>query len=71
MTTEATMPSFDHLTVPLSDWIRSWNWYVRNLGVKVEFEVPDRRTAALQDDEGFTIFVEQSDSLVSPEVMAL
>jgi hypothetical protein len=33
--------------------------------MKVEFQVAERQTAALQDDEGFTIFVEQSDQVGS------
>jgi catechol 2,3-dioxygenase-like lactoylglutathione lyase family enzyme len=48
---------FDHLNLPVSDLDRSRDWYVSTLGLKVEFEVPDRRTVALQDGEGFAIFL--------------
>ena len=65
------MPTFDHLTLQVSDWIRSRDWYVRHLGMKVEFEVPERQTAALQDEEGFTIFVEQSDGPIGSRGTAL
>ena len=46
---------FDHLNIPVSSLERSRDWYVSTLGLKLEFEVPDRRTVALQDGEGFTI----------------
>jgi catechol 2,3-dioxygenase-like lactoylglutathione lyase family enzyme len=65
------MPSFDHLSVPVSDWMRSRDWYVHNLGMKIEFEIPERRTVALQDDDGFTIFLEQRDGAVAPNGTAL
>jgi predicted enzyme related to lactoylglutathione lyase len=55
------MANLDHLTLPVADWVRSREWYVRHVGLKIEFEVPERRTAALQDESGFTIFVQQSD----------
>jgi catechol 2,3-dioxygenase-like lactoylglutathione lyase family enzyme len=50
------MIKFDHLRIPVADLARSRDWYIRTLGLKVEFEVPDRRTVALQDTGGFTIF---------------
>ena len=54
------MIKLDHLTIPVGDRERSRDWYVATLGLKVEFEVPKRNATALQDDGGFTIFVEQS-----------
>jgi catechol 2,3-dioxygenase-like lactoylglutathione lyase family enzyme len=54
------MIKFDHLTIPVRDREISRDWYVTTLGMKVEFEVPARHATALQDDGGFTIFVEQS-----------
>jgi len=62
------MLKFDHLTLPVADWIRSRDWYVRELGMTVEFEIPERRTAALQDEHDFTIFVQQSDAADPPGV---
>jgi catechol 2,3-dioxygenase-like lactoylglutathione lyase family enzyme len=53
------MMKFDHLSLPVSDLDRSREWYVTALGLKVEFEVPDRRTVALQDGEGFAIFLQE------------
>jgi catechol 2,3-dioxygenase-like lactoylglutathione lyase family enzyme len=43
------MMKFDHLSLPVSDLDRSRAWYVSVLGLKVEFEVPDSRTVALND----------------------
>jgi catechol 2,3-dioxygenase-like lactoylglutathione lyase family enzyme len=54
------MIKFDHLVIPVRDHARSRDWYVATLGLRVEFEVPARKATALQDDGGFTIFVEQS-----------
>ena len=50
---------------------RSREWYVRTLGMKVEFDMPDRQTVALQDTEGFTIFLQQNSSPVVPNQCAL
>jgi len=56
------MMKFDHLNLPVSDLARSRDWYVATLALAVEFELPERRTVALQDGEGFTIFLEESDA---------
>jgi Glyoxalase/Bleomycin resistance protein/Dioxygenase superfamily len=45
------MITFDHLRIPVTDLARSRDWYVRTLGLTVEFEVPDRQTVALQDTD--------------------
>ena len=37
------MIKFDHLNIPVTDLARSRDWYVRTLGLKVEFEVPAGR----------------------------
>jgi catechol 2,3-dioxygenase-like lactoylglutathione lyase family enzyme len=65
------MMKFDHLSIPVTnlDWSR--DWYVATLGLKVEFEVPDRSTVALQDSEGFTIFLQESSSPVSASGCAM
>jgi catechol 2,3-dioxygenase-like lactoylglutathione lyase family enzyme len=65
------MLKFDHLTLSVSDWRRSRDWYVRHLGMKVEFEIPDRCTAAVQDEHDFTIFLQQSVALVRSVGVAL
>ena len=43
-----SMLKFDHLRIPVTDLARSRDWYVRTLELKIEFEVPDRHTVALQ-----------------------
>jgi len=51
------MVKFDHMSIPVTDSRASRDWYVANLGFKVEFEVPERKTVAIKDDAGFTIFL--------------
>ncbi len=62
---------FDHMTLPVSDWHASRDWYVENLGFKVEFEIPAARTVALQDDNGFTIFLQETKESLAHEKCAL
>ncbi len=62
---------FGHLTLPVSDWVRSRDWYVESLGLKIEFEIPEHRTAAVQDQDGFTIFLQQADNPIQPTGLAL
>ena len=64
------MMKFDHLNLPVSNLERSREWYVSSLGLKVEFEVPNSRTVALNDGEGFAIFLQEKPS-VAPNGMAL
>jgi predicted enzyme related to lactoylglutathione lyase len=61
----------DHLRIPVNDLARSREWYVRALGLTVEFEVPDRKTVALQDTGGFTIFLQEAGAPVVPNQCAL
>jgi len=37
------MLKFDHLRIPVTELSRSRDWCIRTLGMKVEFEVPDRQ----------------------------
>jgi catechol 2,3-dioxygenase-like lactoylglutathione lyase family enzyme len=60
------MVRLDHLTIPVKQHAVSRDWYVSNLGLRVEFEVTERRTVALQDDAGFTLFLVESDEICSP-----
>jgi catechol 2,3-dioxygenase-like lactoylglutathione lyase family enzyme len=53
------MMKFDHLAIPVANCARSGDWYVTTLGLKVEFAMPDRRTVALQDSDGFAIFLQE------------
>src|SRR5262245_24131948 len=65
------MPEFDHLTLPVADWKQSRDWYVQRHEMKVEFELPDRHTVALQDENLFTIFLQQSEGSTRPNGIAL
>jgi|SRR5579885_2764373 len=58
------MVKLDHLAIPVSDWRRSRDWWVRSFGFAVEFEEPaggtdGRGVCALQDDAGLTVFLDQ------------
>jgi catechol 2,3-dioxygenase-like lactoylglutathione lyase family enzyme len=64
------MMKFDHLNLPVGNLDRSRDWYTSTLGLKVEFEVPDWRTVALQDDEGFALFLQERPA-VAPNGIAL
>jgi catechol 2,3-dioxygenase-like lactoylglutathione lyase family enzyme len=65
------MLELDHLRLPVTDMDRSRSWYVSTLGLRVEFEVPDRRTVALQDTAGFTLFLQQVPAAVAANGCAL
>jgi catechol 2,3-dioxygenase-like lactoylglutathione lyase family enzyme len=62
---------FDHLSIPVSDVARSRDWYVDTLGMTIEFELPERRSIALQDSDGFTIFLHEVLSAVAANGCAL
>jgi catechol 2,3-dioxygenase-like lactoylglutathione lyase family enzyme len=66
-----TMMKFDHLSIPVTDLARSRDWYTMTLGLKVEFEVPEQNTTALQDSEGFAIFLREAASPVRPNGCAM
>lgn len=58
------MSKLDHVGIGVKDWRKSRDWYVKNLGLKVEFEAAEGGAAkfgvaALQDDSDLTLFVEQ------------
>ena len=59
------MMRFDHLNLPVSNLERSRAWWTGVLGLQVEFEVPNTRTLALNDGEGFAIFLQEKPN-VSP-----
>ncbi len=54
------MLKLDHLTLRVKDFRAARDFYRSVLGMKVEFEVAERGVAAMQDDAGFTIFLETS-----------
>lgn len=65
------MLKFDHLTLSVSDWQASRQWYVEVLGLKVEFEMPDRGSVAVCDEHDFTIFLAEGPVPAHPEAFAL
>lgn len=65
------MMKFDHLALPVADYSVSRDWYVATLGLKVEFEMPERRATALQDSDGFAIFLQEVPDAVVPNGTAL
>lgn len=65
------MLKFDHLTIPVSSWTASRDWYVETLGLAVEFEIPDGKTAAVQDEHDFTLFLAQGAVPSVPAAFAL
>jgi catechol 2,3-dioxygenase-like lactoylglutathione lyase family enzyme len=54
------MVKFDHMMLPVSDPAVSRDWYVKNLGFRMEFENPGSGTVAIQDDADFTIFLQKT-----------
>ncbi len=49
----------NHLLINVRDAARSRDWYVKNLGLKVEFEVPESGFVALEDDWGMALLISQ------------
>ena len=54
------MPKLNHIAIPVKDWAQSRDWYVKTLGMGLEFEIPDRLVAAVKDDSEFAIFLHQA-----------
>ena len=65
------MPKLDHLTIRVRDLDLARRWYVEQLGLRVEFEVPERRTVALQDDADLTLFLVETTGQVDADGVAL
>jgi len=62
------MIRLNHFTIPVRDYLRSKEWYSSNLGLRVEFEFPERKTVALIDDGGITLFLfENTAGSANPE----
>jgi catechol 2,3-dioxygenase-like lactoylglutathione lyase family enzyme len=62
------MPRLDHLSLPVRDWQRSRDWYRQHLGFEVEFEIPDRKTAAMRDDADLTVFLYEGELAPCPGI---
>ena len=44
------MAKLNHVSIQVRDWQVARDWYVTNVGLTVEFEIPERKTAALKDE---------------------
>ena len=49
----------NHLQITVRDAVRSRDWYVEHIGLKVEFEVPQQGFVALEDDWGMALLINQ------------
>jgi catechol 2,3-dioxygenase-like lactoylglutathione lyase family enzyme len=56
----------DHMSLPVSDWRRSRDWWRDVLGFKVEFEMPDRSAVAMVDESDLTVFLENGEVIANP-----
>ncbi|HKP64128.1 MAG TPA: VOC family protein [Polyangiales bacterium] len=65
------MLKLDHLEISVDNYRASRDFYVRNLGFKVEFELPERRIAAVQDEFDFTLFLAEHVSAGKPRSCVL
>lgn len=62
------MVRLDHLSLPVRDWQKARDWYKGHLGFEVEFEIPERKTAAMRDDADLTVFLYEDEVVVSPGI---
>ncbi|HUI24542.1 MAG TPA: VOC family protein [Candidatus Kryptonia bacterium] len=62
------MIKLNHLSLAVSDYRKSRDWYVRTLGLKPEFELPERRVAAVQDDAEFTLILVEAKPAIATAV---
>lgn len=53
------MVRLDHLTIVVSNYIASREWYVNNLGLRVEFENEDAGFGGLEDDGAVELILQQ------------
>ena len=60
------MVRLDHMSLPVSNWRRSRDWWRDVLGFKVEFEIPDRSAVAMVDESDLTVFLENGEVIASP-----
>lgn len=65
------MASLDHLGLPVRDYAVSRDWYVGVLGLELEFDAAERRTAAVRDAGDLTIFLYEAAVPAEPATFAL
>jgi len=59
------MMRLDHMSLPVSDWRRSRDWWREVLGFKVEFEIAERSTVAMVDESDLTVFLQDGEVISS------
>ena len=55
------MIRLDHLTIHVSSYVASRDWYVGNFGLRVEFESVEAGVGGLEDDGGVELILVQHD----------
>ena len=63
--------TLDHLTIAVTNWRASRDWYIHTLDFELDLEIPENCTAALKDDAGFTLVLSQTDGGRLPASCAL
>jgi catechol 2,3-dioxygenase-like lactoylglutathione lyase family enzyme len=49
----------NHLQLTVRDASRSRDWYIKHIGLKVEFQVPKQGFVAMEDDWGMALLISQ------------
>lgn len=62
------MVRLDHMALPVRSWQTSRDWYRDNLGFEIEFEISDRKTAAMRDSADLTIFLVEGEVAPTPGI---
>ena len=57
--TKEKYAKLNHLLIKVRDAAKSRDWYVKNLGLRVEFEVKELKFVALEDDRGMALLIGQ------------
>lgn len=60
------MMRFDHITLPVSDWRASRDWWTGHLGFQVEFEIEGG--VAVKDEADLTVFLVEGPVLPTPDI---
>src|SRR4029453_5118860 len=55
-----------HLAVPVADYSACKDWYVRTLGLEVEFDMEAQGMVAVRDTHDFTLFLYQGEVPSNP-----
>ena len=53
----------NHLLINVLDAAKSRDWYVKNIGLRVEFEVRENGFVALEDDSGMALLISEGETV--------